>query len=410
MKLPELAVTMPDPFRRATRIADVELSEILQISEAATALKKAGRDVISLGTGEPDFPTPLPVITGAYKAACDGETTYTATAGTAALRQAIAADCARANDYHPEPAEIIVCTGAKQVIFNALFATLDQGDEVILGAPYWTSYPDMIAVCGGAPVVIATTVASGFTITPDQLRAAISPRTRWLLLNSPGNPSGAVYSRGALEALAAVLRENPHVAVIADEIYQHICYVPFTSFRAVAPDLADRTLIVNGVSKSYAMTGWRIGWGIAPRRLIEAMVAVQGQITSGASSVSQAAAFAALTGDQQFLAERNDDFRERRDMVAQALNATGMIRCDSADGAFYLFPDCTAAFGNIAPDGTRIEKDADFCAALLNCEGVALVPGRAFGVPGHFRLSYAYSRASLTEACTRIARFCQSLV
>jgi aspartate aminotransferase len=400
---------MSDPFRRAARIATVELSEILQISEAAAAMKKAGRDVISLGTGEPDFPTPAPVIDAAHEAAQAGQTTYTATAGTAELRAAIAAGCARVNGYRPETSEVIVCTGAKQVIFNAFFATLEPGDEVIIGAPYWTSYPDMVGVCGGRPVIIPTSADSGFAITPDQLRAAITPRTRWLLLNSPGNPSGAVYSAARQEALAQVLREQTHVGIIADEIYQHICYVPFTSFRAVAPDLADRTLIVNGVSKSYAMTGWRIGWGIAPKRLIDAMVAVQGQITSGASSVSQAAALAALTGDQQMLADRNGDFRARRDMVRDALNATGLIRCGSADGAFYLFPDCTATFGKTTPHGTRIERDADFCRALLESEGVALVPGRAFGVPGHFRLSYAYSRASLTEACHRIARFCAAL-
>jgi len=398
-----------DPFRRAARIASVELSEILQISEAAAAMKKAGRDVISLGTGEPDFPTPAAVVDASYEAAQAGQTTYTATAGTAELRAAIAADCARVNGYTPEASEVIVCTGAKQVIFNAFFATLEPGEEVIIGAPYWTSYPDMVGVCGGVPVIVPTTAGSGFAITPDQLRAAITPRTRWLLLNSPGNPSGAVYTAAQLAALAEVLRDRPHVGIIADEIYQHICYVPFTSFRMVAPDLADRTLIVNGVSKSYAMTGWRIGWGIAPKRLIEAMIAVQGQITSGASSVSQAAALAALTGDQQMLAERSDDFRARRDMVQDALNATGMIECGSADGAFYLFPDCTATFGKTAPNGTRIAADADFCRALLEVEGVALVPGRAFGVPGHFRLSYAYSRASLTEACKRIARFCANL-
>lgn len=400
---------MTDPFRRAGRIATVELSEILQVSEAAAAMKKAGRDVISLGTGEPDFPTPAAVIDAAHAAARAGQTTYTATAGTADLRAAIADDCARTNGYRPEPAEVIVCTGAKQVIFNAMFATLEPGDEVILGAPYWTSYPDIIAVCGGTPVVVRTDADYGFAITGDQLRAAITPRTRWLLVNSPGNPSGAVYSERQMAGIAEVLRDNPHVAMISDEIYQHICYVPFTSFRTVAPDLADRTLIVNGVSKSFAMTGWRIGWGIGPRRLIDAMVAVQSQITSGASSVSQAAALAALSGDQQMLAERNDDFRARRDMVRDALNATGLIRCGSADGAFYLFPDCTAAFGRTAPDGTRIGSDADFCRALLDAEGVALVPGRAFGVPGHFRLSYAYSRASLTEACHRIARFCAAL-
>lgn len=400
---------MSDPFRRAARIADVELSEILQISEAAAAMKKAGRDVISLGTGEPDFPTPAAVTEAAYTAAAAGETTYTATVGTLALRQAIAADCARSNGYRPETAEIIVSSGAKQVIFNAMFATLEPGDEVILGAPYWTSYPDIIGVCGGKPVVIATTAEAGFAITADQLRAAITPRSRWLLLNSPGNPSGAVYSAAQMQALAEVLRDHPHVGIISDEIYQHICYVPFTAFRSVAPDLADRTLTVNGVSKSYAMTGWRIGWGIAPARLIEAMIAVQGQITSGASSVSQAAALAALSGDQQMLAERNDDFRARRDMVQAALNATGLIRCGSADGAFYLFPDCTAMFGKTTAAGLKIASDADFCRALLEAEGVALVPGRAFGVPGHFRLSYAYSRTALTEACKRIARFCSAL-
>lgn len=400
---------MSDPFRRAARIADVELSEILQISEAAAAMKKAGRDVISLGTGEPDFPTPAAVTEAAYKAAAAGETTYTATVGTLALRQAIAADCARTNGYRPETAEIIVSSGAKQVIFNAMFATLEPGDEVILGAPYWTSYPDIIGVCGGKPVVIATTAEAGFAITAAQLHAAITPRSRWLLLNSPGNPSGAVYSAAQMQALAEVLRDHPHVGIISDEIYQHICYVPFTAFRSVAPDLADRTLTVNGVSKSYAMTGWRIGWGIAPARLIEAMIAVQGQITSGASSVSQAAALAALSGDQQMLAERNDDFRARRDMVQAALNATGLIRCGSADGAFYLFPDCTAMFGKTTAAGLKIASDADFCRALLEAEGVALVPGRAFGVPGHFRLSYAYSRTALTEACKRIARFCSAL-
>ena len=400
---------MSDHFRRASRIADVELSEILIISEAAAELKKAGRDIITLGTGEPDFPTPVAVIEAAHRAALAGDTKYTATVGTADLRKAIAADCERANGYRPDLGEIIVCTGAKQVLFNAFFATLEPGDEVLVPAPYWTSYPDIIAVCNGRAVAMPTSSATGFRITPDQLRAAIGPRTRWLMLNSPSNPSGAVYSAADLGALAEVLRDAPHVGIVSDEIYQHICYVPFTSFRSVAPDLADRTLIVNGVSKSFAMTGWRLGWGIGPKRLIGAMVAVQSQITSGASSVSQAAAVAALNGDQQMLAERCDDFRNRRDMVADALNATGLIRCASADGAFYLFPDCSGAFGKRTPDGRLIAEDSDFCAALLQSEGVALVPGRAFGVPGHFRLSYAYSRASLTEACARIARFCSSL-
>lgn len=400
---------MSDPFRRSARIDAVELSEILRISELADTLKREGRDVITLGTGEPDFPTPAHVIEAAHRAALAGETTYTLTAGTIDLREAIAAACQRDNGYTPETAGIIVCTGAKQVLYNAFAATLDAGDEVLIVAPYWTSYPDIVTVCDGRPVVLPTTAATGFRTTPDQLRDAITDKTRWLLLNSPSNPSGAVYARDDLVALAEVLRGAPHVGIMVDEIYQHISYVPFHSFRSVAPDLADRTLIVNGVSKSHAMTGWRIGWGIGPTRLIAAMVAVQGQITSGASSVSQAAAKAALEGDQQLLAERADDFRERRDMMVAALNATGILDCPSADGAFYLFPSCAAAFGMTTAKGRRIETDADFCEALLEHEGVALVPGRAFGTPGYIRLSYAYSRASLTEAATRIARFCASL-
>lgn len=400
---------MSDPFRRSARIDAVELSEILKISELADALKREGRDVISLGTGEPDFPTPAPVIEAAHKAALAGETTYTLTAGTLPLRKTIGEACQRENGYRPETGEIIVCTGAKQVLYNAFAATLDPGDEVLIIAPYWTSYPDIIAVCDGRPVVLPTTAETGFRITPEQLRGAIGPKTRWLLLNSPSNPSGAAYAKDDLEALAEVLRDTPHVGIMVDEIYQHISYVPFHSFRAVAPDLADRTLIVNGVSKSYAMTGWRIGWGIGPKRLISAMVAVQSQITSGASSVSQAAAAAALEGDQQLLAERCDDFRDRRDMMVAALSATGVLDCPSADGAFYLFPGCARAFGKTTAKGRRIETDADFCEALLAEEGVALVPGRAFGTPGHIRLSYAYSRASLNEAATRIARFCAKL-
>ncbi|GAB4389568.1 pyridoxal phosphate-dependent aminotransferase [Albidovulum sp.] len=400
---------MSDPFRRSARVGAVELSEILTISERAAALKREGRDVITLGTGEPDFPTPAHVVEAAHRAALAGETTYTLTVGTIALREAIAAAAGREGGDRPDLAEIIVCTGAKQVLYNAFAATLDPGDEVLIPAPYWTSYPDIVTVCGGRPVALPTTAAGGFRITPGQLAAAIGPRTRWLLLNSPSNPAGAVYAPDDLEALAEVLRAAPHVGIMVDEIYQHICYVPFRSFRAVAPDLADRTLIVNGVSKSHAMTGWRIGWGIGPRRLIAAMLAVQSQITSGASSVSQAAAVAALEGDRQFLAERCDDFRARRDRLAAALNATGILDCPSADGAFYLFPACAAAFGRSSGRGRRIENDGDFCEALLEEEGVALVPGRAFGTPGHVRLSYAYSRASLDEAATRIARFCAEL-
>lgn len=402
-------MTSFDPLRRAGHVASLQLSEIIRISEAAAAMRKAGHDVIGLGTGEPDFETPDHVIAAAHAAALAGATKYTATAGTPELRKAIADATLRENGYQPELAEIIVSAGAKQVIFNALFATLDRGDEVVFAAPYWTSYPDMITVCGGVPVSVAAPAETGFKLTPDTLAAAITPRTRWVLLNTPGNPSGAVYSADELAALADVLRERPHVGVISDEIYQHICYVPFTSFRGVAPDLADRTLIVNGVSKSYAMTGWRIGWGVGPARLVSAMVAVQGQVTSGVCSVSQAAAVAALNGPQDLLVERCAAFQGRRDLVVGALVATGRLRCAMPDGAFYAFPDCRPTFGLTTPAGVTIGSDADFCAQLLAAEGVALVPGRAFGLPGHFRLSYAYSTVALTEACTRIARFCASL-
>ena len=397
------------PLRPARRMASVGLSEIVRVSEAAAALKAAGRDVISLGTGEPDFPTPPHVIEAAHAAALAGDTKYTATQGTLALRRAIAEACARDNGYTASPAEIIVSSGAKQVIFNAFFATLDEGDEVIIAAPYWTSYSDMVTVCGGKPKIIPTTGAEGFRLAPAALAAAITPRTRWLLLNSPGNPSGAVLSAEGQAALAEVLRAHPHVAVLSDEIYQHISYVPFTSFRIAAPDLADRTLIVNGVSKFASMTGWRLGWGIGPAPLIKLMAEVQGQVTSGASSISQAAAIAALLGPQDYIAPRREAFQRRRDLVATALNATGRLNCPLPDGAFYLYVDCSPCFGLTTPAGVKLTDDASFCAELLAQEGVAVVPGRAFGLPGCFRLSYAYDEPSLARAAVAITRFCASL-
>lgn len=396
-------------LRPARRMASVGLSEIVRVSEAAAALKAAGRDVISLGTGEPDFPTPPHVIEAAHAAALAGDTKYTATQGTLALRRAIAEACARDNGFAPTPAEIIVSTGAKQAIFNAFFATLDDGDEVLIAAPYWTSYSDMVTVCGGVAKPIPTTGADGFRLTPAALAAAITPRTRWLLLNSPGNPSGAVLSAADQAALAEVLRAHPQVAVLSDEIYQHISYVPFTSFRIAAPDLADRTLIVNGVSKFASMTGWRLGWGIGPAPLIRLMTEVQGQVTSGTSSISQAAAIAALLGPQDYIAPRREAFRKRRDLVAAALNATGRLNCPLPDGAFYLYVDCSPCFGLTTPAGVTLADDATFCAELLAQEGVAVVPGRAFGLPGHFRLSYAYDEVSLARASAAIARFCASL-
>lgn len=390
---------MPD-FRRSRRASNLSLSEIVRISEAARALRAEGRDVLTFGTGEPDFPTPDHVIQSAHEAALAGETSYPPTHGTPGLRKAIAERAGFAAD----PGAVIVSTGAKQVIANAFLATLDPGDEVILPAPYWTSYADILTVCEAELVAPQCGAGTGFRLTAEALAAAITPKTRWLLLNNPGNPSGAMYSGAELQALAEVLRENPHVWVMADEIYEHIAFDPFTSFRNAAPDLAGRTLVVNGASKAYAMTGWRLGWGIGPVPLIKAMVAVQGTSTSGASSISQAAALAALTGPQDLLAERCAAFRARRDMVVERLNAIPGIDCPTPGGAFYVFPSCAGLIGKRRPTGEVLTTDADVCDYILSEVAVALVPGRAFGLPGHFRLSYAYSTDDLTEGLSRIAR------
>lgn len=376
-------------FRRAQRLTGLDLSEIVRISERAARLRAEGRDVVTLSTGEPDFPTPDFVIDAALAAARGGQTRYPPTAGNADLRAAIAEDHGR------QMAEVIVSTGAKQVLANALLATLDPGDEVIMPTPFWTSYADMVRIAGGIDVQVACPMADGFKLSPAALEAAITPRTRWLMLNSPSNPSGAVYSASEIAALAEVLERHPQVWIISDEIYAHLSYVRFASFTAVAPQLAHRTLIVNGVSKAWAMTGWRIGWGVGPAPLIKAMTAVQGQSTSGACTVSQAAALAALTGDRALLDDRRAAFRDRRDRVVAALNAMPGLSCLEPDGAFYAFPSCSALLG----DG---RSDGDFCAALLEQAGVAVVPGRAFGLPGHFRLSFAYSDAELDDGLARI--------
>lgn len=383
---------MSTTFTRADRIRGLDVSEIVQISELAAALRAAGRDVVSLSTGEPDFPTPAPVIDAAHQAARQGQTRYTANSGTAPLRAAIAAQAG------VTAAEVIVSTGAKQVIANAMLATLNPGDEVVMPAPFWTSYADIVSMAGGRPVVVPCPMETGFKLSPSALEAALTPRIRWLMLNSPSNPSGAVYSAAELRALAEVLARYPDVWVLSDEIYRHLTFVPFTPFTEAAPDLRDRTLIVDGVSKAYAMTGWRIGWGIGPTALIAAMGTVQGQVTSGASSVSQAAALAALTGDQSLLSTRREDWRNRRDRVVASLNAIPGIDCPTPDGAFYVFPRITAAMA-----ATGRATDADFCRWLLQDHGVALVPGRAFGLPGHLRLSFAYSDADLDKGLSRIA-------
>ncbi len=380
-------MTVPTEFRRAQRLDGIELSEIVQITERAAALRNQGVDVIALSTGEPDFPTPPHVVEAAHRAALEGDTRYPATAGKPALREAIAAQAG------VEPAQVVISTGAKQVLANAMLATLDPGDEVIMCAPFWTSYADIVRLAGGVPVVLSARLDQGFKVTPDQLEDAITTRTRWVMLNSPSNPSGATYSAEELRALANLLLAYPNVWVLSDEIYEHLSYVLFTSFAKAAPELTDRLLTVNGVSKAYSMTGWRIGWGIGPQLLIRAMIAVQGQVTSGACSIAQAAALAAVTGPQDLLAERREAMRARRDLVVAGLNEAG-LECQTPEGAFYVFPKCPAAM----PDAPT------FCRHLLDAEGVALVPGRAFGMGGHFRLSFAYGTETLEAGLARIAR------
>jgi aspartate aminotransferase len=380
------------------RIDGIALSEIVAISEGAARMRAEGHDVLALSTGEPDFPTPPHVCAAAHAAMQAGQTRYPPTAGAADLRGAIAKAAG------VDAGNVIVCTGAKQVLADLFLATLNSGDEVIVPAPYWTSYSDMISMSGGRTILLRCGPEAGFKMTPEQLEAAITPRTRWLLLNSPSNPTGAVYSKDELAALGQVLERHPHVWIASDEIYDLICYTPFVSFRQACPALTDRTLVINGVSKAHAMTGWRIGWGIGPAELIKAMIAVQGQITSGACSIAQAAALAALSGDQSHIASRAAEFRARRDLVVGALEEIPGIACATPDGAFYVFPSCEGVLGQSTPEGKRLETDADFCAFVLAFTGLAIVPGRAFGLPGHFRLSYAYARRDLEDGCMRLKR------
>jgi aspartate aminotransferase len=370
----------------------IALSEIVQISERAGRLRAEGRDIVALSTGEPDFPTPGHVIAAAHDAALKGQTKYPPTAGTPALRDAIASKAGVGRN------NVLVSTGAKQVLANAMLASLDAGDEVISPAPYWTSYSDIVAMAGGKSVIVSCPMEDGFKLSAAKLEAAITPKSRWLMLNSPSNPTGAIYSAAEIRALAEVLRRHPHVLVLSDEIYEHLSFVPFVSFTDAAPELKERTLVVNGVSKAFAMTGWRIGWGIGPVELIRAMTEVQGQVTSGACSISQAAALAALTGDETLLSERSRAFQARRDLVVERLNAIQGIDCPVPDGAFYVFPNLE---GLIADGG--FESDAAVCDWLLNEAHVAIVPGRAFGLPGHARLSFAYAECDLEKGLARIA-------
>ncbi|MEQ8403322.1 MAG: pyridoxal phosphate-dependent aminotransferase [Roseitalea porphyridii] len=389
-------------------LARVKPSATIAVTAKARELKTAGRDVIGLGAGEPDFDTPDNIKKAAIAAIERGETKYTAVPGIIELREAIAAKFRRENGLDYTPEQIIVGTGGKQVLYNALAATLNPGDEVLIPAPYWVSYPDMVLLNGGEPAFVQTTLEDRFKVTPEALEAAITPRTKWFIFNSPSNPSGAAYSRDELKALTDVLMRHPHVWVLTDDMYEHLCYGDFTFVTPaqVEPALYERTLTMNGVSKAYAMTGWRIGYAGGPVELIKAMSKVQGQQTSGTCSISQWASVEALNGPQDFIAERRKVFEDRRDLVVSMLNQATGIECPTPEGAFYVYPSCAGLIGKTAPSGKAIETDEDFVTELLESEGVAVVQGSAFGLGPNFRISYATSTEALTEACTRIQRFC----
>ena len=391
-------------------LARVQPSATLAVTQKARELRAAGRDVMALAAGEPDFPTPEHVSEAGIQAIRDGHTTYTPVDGIPALKEAIAAKFARDNglDYDPGT-EVVATSGGKYLIFAAMLATLNPGDEVVIPAPYWVSYPDMVRLAGGTAVVAQTRMADEYVLTPEALEAAITPATRWLILNSPSNPTGGVAGPDATRALAEVLDRHPHVWVLTDDMYEHVIYdAEFATIAGIAPALKDRTLTMNGASKAYAMTGWRMGYGAGPKPLMDAIRKVLSQSTSNPCSISQYATVAALNGDHGFLAERNGAFRARRDRVHAALNAAPGLSCFLPQGAFYLYPSCEGVIGRKAGD-TPIETDVDFAGALLEAESVAVVPGAAFGGSPAFRLSYATDMATLEEACARIARFCEGL-
>ena len=383
----------------------------MAMSGRVTELRAEGVDVIGLSAGEPDFDTPDFVKEAAIKAIRDGDTKYTPVDGTMALKEAVAAKFARDNDLTYSTSQVSVNSGGKHSLFNALVATLDPGDEVIIPAPYWVSYPDIVNFAGGTPVIVEGGADQGYKITPDQLEAAITPKTRWLILNSPSNPSGAAYSGEELKALAEVILPHQDMMVMTDDMYEHIWYAdfPFTTIAQVCPELYDRTLTVNGCSKAYAMTGWRIGFAGGPEWLIGAMRKLQSQSTSNPCSISQAAAVAALNGPQDFLEERNKAFQKRRDLVVSMINDTPGLSCPTPEGAFYVYPDASELMGKTTPGGKVIESDEDLIGYFLDEAQVAAVHGAAFGLSPAFRISYATSDDILREACTRIQRACSAL-
>ena len=395
----------------ADSLSRVQPSATIAVTQKARQLKAEGRDVIGLGAGEPDFDTPENIKEAAIDAIRRGETKYTDVTGIPELKKAIAAKFARENNLTYAPEQCYVAPGGKPIIYNAMMATLNPGDEVIIPAPYWVSYPDIVNLAGGTPVIVEATAEHGFKLQADVLEAAITPKTKWLIFNSPSNPTGAAYTREELKPLTDVLLRHPHVWVLTDDMYEHLTYGDFTFVTPaeVEPQLHDRTLTMNGVSKAYAMTGWRIGYCAGPAALISAMAKIQSQSTSNPTSISQWAAVEALNGPQDYIAQSNAVFVRRRDMVVDMLNAAEGIQCATPEGAFYVYPSCAGCIGKTTKSGVTLQSDEDFATALLEEEGVAVVHGAAFGLSPFFRISYATSDENLREACTRIQRFCANL-
>lgn len=395
----------------ADSLSRIKPSATIAVTNKARELKAAGRDVIGLGAGEPDFETPDNIKEAAIKAIRDGKTRYTAVDGIPELKAAIVDKFKRENGLTYKASQVTVGTGGKQVLFNALMATINPGDEVIIPAPYWVSYPEIVLLGGGTPVFVDTTAATGFKVTAASLEKAITAKTKWFIFNSPSNPSGAAYTWDELKALTDVLVRHPHVWILTDDMYEHLVYdgFKFATPAQVEPSLLDRTLTMNGVSKAYCMTGWRIGYGAGPEVLIKAIANIQSQSTSNPSSISQWAAVEALNGPQDFIPKNNAVFKERRDLIVSMLNQANGISCPTPEGAFYVYPSCAGTIGKTAPSGKVIGSDEDFVTELLETEGVAVVQGSAFGLAPHFRISYATATSDLEEAGRRIQRFCGNL-
>jgi len=394
----------------SNNLKKIKPSPTIAVTQKARELKAAGKDVIGLGAGEPDFDTPENIKEAAIKAIKDGDTKYTAVDGTPALKKAIVDKFKRENNLDYDLDQITVGAGGKHVIYNAMMATLNEGDEVIVPAPYWVSYPDMVLLAGGTPIILECNEKQGFKVSPSELEKVITPKTKWIILNSPSNPTGACYSESDIRELSKVLTKHPHVYILSDDIYEHVIYEGFKFFTiAQINELKDRVLTMNGVSKAYSMTGWRIGYAAGPKEIVKAIAKIQSQSTTNPSSISQAAAVEALNGKQDFIKERAKSFQERRDFVVKALNEIDGIECLNPDGAFYVFPSCKGLIGKKDLNGNVLNNDSDFVKSLLENSGVAVVQGSAFGLQGFFRISYATSMENLKKALEKISSFCKSL-